>query len=208
MPCMLMIFVILCVSEVSQAVELRHQITELLEETGFSIRKWVSNDISVLDNIPCEEITTSVNIDDNELPSVKTLGMVWDAEIDSYLFSVNLPQIVNLTKRAVFSASATLFDPLNLIVPFTTRASMLMQETWAQGLQWDEPLPESLRKQWENWLNETSDLKDLRIERCLVLQDNTSPILDERLHTFIDASKNAYATAVYLRTGNEVVQQL
>ncbi|KAJ8040732.1 Alpha-N-acetylgalactosaminide alpha-2,6-sialyltransferase 6 [Holothuria leucospilota] len=191
------------VSEVSQAVELRHEIAELLGEAGFSIRKWVSNDISVLANIPREEIATSVNIDDNELPSVKTLGMVWDAEIDSYLYSVNLPKVVDLTKRAVFSASATLFDPLNLVVPFTIRARMLMQETWAQGLQWDEPLPESLRKQWENWLNETSELKHLRIERCLVLQDHKSPILDQRLHTFVDASKNAYATAVYLRTAYE-----
>lgn len=85
---------------------MRHEIAELLGEASFSIRKWVSHDISVLANIPCEEIATSVNIDDNKLPSVKTLGMVWDAEIHSYLYSINLPKVADLTKRAVFSASA------------------------------------------------------------------------------------------------------
>ena len=47
-------------NDTSDAIELRHQITKLLEEAGFKIRKWISNDFAVLADIPENEIATTV----------------------------------------------------------------------------------------------------------------------------------------------------
>ena len=37
-----------------------------------------------------------------------------------------------------------LFNPLQMLAPFTVRARMAMQETWLLGLGWDDELPSKL----------------------------------------------------------------
>lgn len=187
------------VDNTSDAITLRKQVTELLGSAGFRIRKWISNNIDVLADIPESERATSVNIEDSELPAVKTLGLTWDAEADTYRFIVKVPTLTAMTKRSVFSASASLFDPLNFLSPYTIRAKILMQETWTEGLQWDDPLSDELRKKWETWFKEISSLPNIKIDRCMVLKTDKH-IVRKILHTFVDASKDAYAAAIYLRT--------
>ena len=174
------------------AIELRHQITDLLREAGFTIRKWVSNDIAVLADIPDDEKATHVNIEDGILPSVKTLGLVWDAESDSYVFLVRIPKLSDMTKRTVFSASATLFDPLNFLSPYTIRARTLMQESWIRGLGWDEPLPEPLRKKWETWFSETGLLSEIKTFTHLLMHQKM-PML--RQFTYVQNMKTVTYTS-------------
>lgn len=49
---------------------------------------------------------------------------------------------------------------------------------------------ESLTNTARDWFNELHDLKRLQIPRCL--QEKTTPVDDISLHTFVDASENAY----------------
>lgn len=50
------------------------------------------------------------------------------------------------TKRGFLKKLATLFDPLQMLAPFTIRARMALQETWFLGLGWDEEFPVELEK--------------------------------------------------------------
>ncbi|XP_064633635.1 uncharacterized protein LOC135491592 [Lineus longissimus] len=186
----------------ARAIALRKEVTELLGTAGFGIQKWISNNIAVLADVPEDERATAVSIDDNELPSVKTLGLMWDAEANQYVFIVKVPTMTTMTKRTVFSASASLFDPVNFLAPYTVRARMLMQETWTAGLQWDDPLPKILTQKWQHWFDEMTLLSHIKVDRRLLLKTD-SKIVDKAIHTFVDASQDAYAAAVYLRTQYE-----
>ncbi len=66
------------------------------------------------------------------------------------------------------------------------------------GLNWDDELPLELRRNWERWFQELVELENINIDRCLV--DKKTTITRQSAHTFVDASKSAYAAAVYLRT--------
>ncbi|GFX64930.1 integrase catalytic domain-containing protein [Trichonephila clavipes] len=65
-------------------------------------------------------------------------------------------------------------------------------------IQWDDPLPTHIEKEWKKWCEELPHLRNLKIPRLALdstlLEDNVE------LHSFCDASKKAYGAAIYLRT--------
>ena len=97
--------------------------------------------------------------------------------------------------------TATIFDPLGFLSPFTVRGKLLMQEAWTEAVTWDEVMSFQLTKKWKTWFRELPDLAKVKIPRCL--KDPHSK--EERLtiHTFTDASEKAYAAAVYARHESE-----
>lgn len=105
------------------------------------------------------------------------------------------------TKRNFLKKIASLFDPLGLLAPFTVRAKMLLQDMWTAALDWDEEMSESLTKEAQDWFRELPYLKRLQIPRCL--QEKTKTVNALALHTFLDASENAYGAVVYARYSYE-----
>ena len=101
------------------------------------------------------------------------------------------------TKRNFLKKIATLFDPLRLLASYTIRVKMLLQKMWTAGLEWDDELPEPLIHAARACFGELSDLKQLQIPRCLGEKGRTSDTMS--LHTFVDASQDAYGAVVYAR---------
>lgn len=180
---------------VKEACSLRHDLSEVLSVAGFKLRKWLSNEPSVVAEVPIEDRAQGVEIGDGEnLPTQKTLGVTWNAETDTFNFQVKLPTNSPPTKRNVLSCIASLFDPLQFLSPFTVRARLLMQEMCAAGVDWDDVLPEKLETKWNNWLSELLKIQTISFPRCLRLSQPT----DIQLHVFSDASRAAYAAVAYL----------
>ena len=100
----------------------------------------------------------NVNIEESELPCMKALGVQWNAEVDVFTFLLKLPQDIEYTKRGFLKKLATLFDPLQMLAPFTIRARMAMQETWLLALGWDDEFPDELRKKCQEWFRELPEL--------------------------------------------------
>jgi len=63
-----------------------------------------------------------------------------------FTFKLNPPQDIVYTKQGFLKKLATLFDPLQMLAPFTIRARMTMQEIWLLGLEWDDEFPVELKK--------------------------------------------------------------
>ena len=153
---------------VEEACSLRHDLSEVLSETGFKLQKWLSNESSVIANVPIEDRAQGVEIGDGEnLPKQKTLGVTWNAKTDTFVFQVEPLTDSTSTKRNFLSCIASLFDPLRFLSPFTMRAKLLKQETWAAGLDWDDVLPVELEAKWKAWVSELQEIPTISIPCCL-----------------------------------------
>lgn len=180
---------------VDEALHLRRELSDMLTKCSFKLRKWSSNDPAVINDVPAEDRLQRLEIQEEESPKIKTLGILWEAENDVFTFRVKPPDVnMKPTKRNVLSAISTLFDPLQFLSPFTVRAKVLMQEIWIAGVGWDDVLPDNLIAKWRKWISELPELSNVTIPRCL-RQPSPSQTC---LHVFSDASKEAYASVAYL----------
>jgi len=179
-------------------VELYKQLAALWKKAGMHARKWISNSSSVMSEIPPGDRATGMDIKDGGLSTTKTLGVAWSAAADVFTFKV-IPAKADFcfTKRNVLKKVATIFDPLGLLGPFTIRAKILMQEMWVGGFEWDDLLPEGLRDKVEAWFGELAILESIQVPRCLRSASETGKMT---LHTFVDASQEAYGCVIYSRT--------
>nr|XP_039147372.1 uncharacterized protein LOC120284346 isoform X2 [Drosophila simulans] len=175
--------------------------------SGFPLRKWTSNNKSVLKDVPAEHLLHSEFLDIDAESTAKTLGIRWRAKSDEFYFVP--PDIVVepfYTKREVLSQIARLFDPAGWLAPFIIRSKMFMQEIWLQNLGWDDKLPTEMSQRWQSFLDEYSDLNQIRVPRWIWYQPEE--IIEH--HGFCDASQRAYGAAIYIRVemGQKILTRL
>ena len=66
------------------------------------------------------------------------------------------------------------------------------------GLEWDELCPRELIHKSQDWFCELEELPTIKVPRCLRFGPE-EVVLSETLHTFVDASQDAYGAVVYLK---------
>ena len=74
---------------------------------------------------------------------------------------------------------------------------ILLQTLWQCHLDWDENIPRELMPVWEAWASELSSLSKFPISRRYT--DSSSPVVEQQLHAFSDASSKGFGGVVYLR---------
>ena len=79
---------------------------------------------------------------------IKTLGTCWKPISDTFIFSIDLDDISQTTKRTLLSDSSKDFDPIGGLAPVIIAFKCLIQQTWVEGISWDEKLPDSIANQW------------------------------------------------------------
>lgn len=172
-----------------EAAELVRQLDALTKKGGFTLRKWASNDPSVLDSISSEEISFKLSEEDE----VGALGLTWHTTSDKLIITGKLPESTKaVTKRIILSESSKLFDPLGLVAPVVVVAKLILKRLWNAGVNWDDSLDEEIQRDWLNY-REALNSMIVSIPRLTV----TSAIVE--LHGFCDASMHAYGACVYVR---------
>ena len=188
------------VSNNDQAVELVKELRELLACGGFKLTKWLSNDRMVLKSIPDIEVAAGVqqiNMDMEELPAERALGVQWDVESDTFGYQITVRD-KPLTRRGILSTVSSVYDPLGFVSPFTFTAKKMIQELCRRSVGWDEDLPEDILMSWISWVHELPKLNQVTLSRC-VKPDYFGEIAHSQLHHFCDASLDGYGTVSYLR---------
>ncbi|XP_055584910.1 uncharacterized protein LOC129737771 [Uranotaenia lowii] len=180
---------------IEDAIELRDELDKLLSKGGFPLRKYTSNKMEVLKDLKSDQIGTQSNFEFSPEETIKTLGITWEPEPDTFRFDYNTTSPEKITKRAILSTIAQLFDPLGLISPVVVRAKILMQDLWLDSSGWDDQVPPSIEKRWENFKIQLPQLSKYRIPRYALLPHSTV-----ELHTFVDASEAAYGACTYARS--------
>ncbi len=106
-----------------EACSLRHDLSDVLSNAGFKLRKWLSNEPSVIAEVPIEDRAQGVEIGDEEnVPTQKTLGVTWNAETDKFTFQVKLPT-ASPPKRNVLSCIASLFDSIPIPLHYESQVT-------------------------------------------------------------------------------------
>ena len=180
-----------------EALSLRNELIELLSKGGFSLRKWGSNDKRLIRDFPGNSTQTHMFLDPTE--TIKTLGLHWDSQTDSIVYTVNLSsEDEKITKRSILSQTAKLFDPLGLLGPVVVSAKVMIQSLWKSKLGWDDPIPHKLKNSWVEFRNQLKLVNNLRYKRCIIIPN----AVETQIHGFCDASMKAYGACLYLRSTN------
>ncbi|XP_058827598.1 uncharacterized protein LOC131687522 [Topomyia yanbarensis] len=177
---------------VEEATQLRSELNELLSKGGFSLRKWTSSKLQVLQGLSADEIGTHSSLKFDKDETVKALGISWEPQRDVLRFDTNISQKGKLTKRAILSEISQLFDPLGLIAPVIIRGKILMQHLWLESCGWDDEVPENIATKWKRYSEQLPLLTGFRVSRYAFL-----PNAEIQLHTFADASETAYGACTY-----------
>ncbi|XP_036340836.1 uncharacterized protein LOC118750218 [Rhagoletis pomonella] len=171
---------------------LQRDVSLVLSQSGFELRKWATNFQPLRDQIPHVSKQTSHLLADGN--DIRALGCIWHTDNDSPSIAFNLDELPKkLTKRVFLSDSSKIFDPLGLIAPCTIRSKIWLQKVWRSNVDWDELVPPGVAAEWSTHRQELAALSSLKLSRWIC----TSSIADAEFHVFTDASETAYAAAVF-----------
>ena len=201
------------VRDINDALEIASQVQEILAEGNFKVKQWtVSGQVDLKDS----------NITISSTKREKILGMLWEPVPDHFLFDVKINLAKNednvrmgsslsedefhhiipfaLTRRMLLRQTATIFDPLGLIVPFTIQGKILLRNLTTRHLpnkqiDWDEPIENECKGEWITYLKDMYQLDKIRFTRCVQPPD---AIGEPILIVFADASSQAYGACAYV----------
>lgn len=175
----------------AQLLQLKKEVTDLLQLGRFELHKWRSNaqwNESNTATEPLELHTTE---------TAKTLGIYWASKIDNFQFSYTANESILITKRVVLSELAQLFDPLGFLSPLLILGKIFMQELWLLKQDWDQELPTSYATQWKKYRKELEIVHKCSLPRAVVPVETAVDKVE--LIGFSDASCRAFGAAVYVR---------
>ncbi|XP_051168732.1 uncharacterized protein LOC127286375 [Leptopilina boulardi] len=132
---------------IDSALELQKEYIDLLMAGGLPLRKWTSNNLSLLDHLPTDWVESSQTLSWKSEEEYILIGLHWKPVSDTFVFRSTLPDLPEAScKRSVLSSISKLYDPLGWIAPFTIVYKVFMRTLWEEGIDWDTTLPSQLLK--------------------------------------------------------------
>ncbi|CAH0721448.1 unnamed protein product, partial [Brenthis ino] len=167
-------------------------------DLSMNLREWNSNSKDFLSRIPDKFCT--------DIEEVKVLGLIWNTRDDKLLLKYDISQTdldSVYTKRSILKVIASVYDPCGYAVPIVLPAKLFFQKLWKQKILWDTKINSNLLNEWKQIISKFSYLKNISIDRYFLKSiGNTraSEKMRHELHCFTDASTEAYAAYIYLRS--------
>lgn len=59
----------------------------------------------------------------------------------------------------------SVYDPFGFVAPVSIQGKSLLRELVTETCEWDSPLPENKRKEWENWKDSLQAFEQLEVPR-------------------------------------------
>ncbi|XP_060870209.1 uncharacterized protein LOC132944717 [Metopolophium dirhodum] len=178
-----------------ELLTLQSNLCSVLKRAGLELKKWSSNTVSVLEAVsPEDRVMESLSFDEDVCETTKVLGLQWDPAKDIFKFNGHSTTTV-VTKWAILSTIARIFDPIGFLAPVTFYAKHILHEIWEEELAWDDPLPPRLCQNWKTFTDELPVLSAIKIPRYVATQRQSYV----ELCGFCDASERGFAAVVYLR---------
>lgn len=199
------------VDTTEEAVQLINDVRHIHSQAGFTIRNFMSNSKKVLAEIGEKSAKGTKNLSIcKESDFEKILGMWRNTEVDEkdfFTYSLKYTKLSQEvvegvrapTKREILKTLMSVYDPLGYIGHFLVFVKILLRNVWMEKSEWDEPITNDLREDWNTWFQLLPRVEEVKIPRhysTKISKDNNFTI---ELHTFVDASINAYCAVSYFR---------
>ena len=157
----------------------------------------MTNDADVLQTIPEQDRSPRfLELSENKLPTDRALGIIWDAEKDMLMFT-GLSGEAGTTRRKILGQAFSVWDPRGLVLPFTIRSKIILQNLNHMKYSWDDDLRKADLREWREWHSEAAALDEIKISRAFLGQ--MKAVRETSLHVFCDSSQDAYGACAYLR---------
>ncbi|KAL0194586.1 hypothetical protein M9458_008158, partial [Cirrhinus mrigala] len=190
-----------------EAKELVNQLCALLATGGFELRQWASNGPSAITHLPAESRSSTCDLwlsQGQQDVHESTLGLQWHCQSDTLRYKHRAKHSSPATMHQIYRVLASQYDPLGYLIPYITRAKILVQRLWDKKHDWDDPqLPKDLLTSWHEWEKELSGLEETSLPRCYSRSQKDHPSCKYDVHVFCDASEQAYGSVAYLRIKHE-----
>ncbi|XP_028967236.1 uncharacterized protein LOC114828214 [Galendromus occidentalis] len=165
-----------------------------------TLAKWKTNSNAVTSHLLNTGVD-SATFDRGNSDVLKVLGLLWEPSTDVFRLATsnlrkNFDLRTSLSKRAVLSTVASLYDPLGWLMPFTIRGKIIVQRMWTANTEWSQTVSDEIRGDLVQWVSEAETFERFDFRRRYD-GSRESPI-SYRLHLFGDASQLAYACAAYI----------
>ncbi|KAK3107001.1 hypothetical protein FSP39_004706 [Pinctada imbricata] len=184
------------------AIDLLTRTRQALMSGGkLRLHKIASNSQEVMDAFPEEDRAKDLkNLDMNfdEVPLQKSLGLSWDIQKDVFKFDVLL-QSNPFSKRGMLATLNSLYDPIGFVSPVVLRGKIMFRNVLNSSYDWDDPLPLEREEDWKTWCDSLADLAHMSVPRTyasISLQECSKL----EVHIFCDASETAISAVAYLKT--------
>jgi len=178
-------------ASLDEALQSVKEIDSLFQSASMVTHKWASNNPLSLEGFSSDRKATPGKI--------KVFGQSWNTIDDTLLFKFCELEAAEAggcdTKRTFLQRSASIFDPIGLLAPFTLSIKLLFQQLWAQKIEWDDALPQELQESWNHFKHQIPQLSEIVIPRSLTKE---KVVKHSYLVTFCDSSFKAYAACTYL----------
>ena len=113
-----------------ELIQLVKNTQSMLATANLRLHKVVSNSVAVMEALPVGDRTRDMrdlNVRHDVLPTMRSLGVCWAPERDSFTFEVSVPQ-KPFRRRGVLSIVSFVYDALRLVAPVLLEGILLLRE--------------------------------------------------------------------------------
>jgi hypothetical protein len=180
------------------------QAREICSKGGVRLHKIVSNSPEVMSSVPVSEHAEgfqNMEFSERDLPNERTLGVHWSVRRDEFEFKLS-DKVSDkaVSRRAILSVVASVYDPLGFLAPFILRGKKILQHMCSMNIAWDDSIPSELHVLWLDWLEELKCVIEIQIPRRYFSLDIAFDTFQSiELHCFCDASEFGYSQCSFLR---------
>ena len=106
----------------------------------------------------------SLDFDSDDDSLQRSSGLYLNLELDVFTFKISVED-KPFTRRGILSTLKSLYDHLGIVAPVILRGKLILRKIITQSVDWDKPLSEQYRLDWETWKSSLCTLLALQIPR-------------------------------------------
>ncbi|XP_063710184.1 uncharacterized protein LOC134838697 [Symsagittifera roscoffensis] len=150
------------------AVKIIEDLRHLLQQRSFNLTNWITTDHRILQTIPEEH--RSITVDEIMDPKIfkRILGINWRVTNDTLSFTTDkLHELAQKkpTQRNLLRAASSIFDPTGTEAPISIRLRITQPAIWRKGVKMDDQILREMIPELFELLDEKNNIETVEIPR-------------------------------------------